>query len=241
MAKPSRKVVLIIVEGICDEHLLTGRLKELFKESNILVEVQHGDVMYDSNDGKKTPIKSKIGNIVTRFVKARKFRDSDMLAVLHIIDTDGCLIPDSDVTVDSKIQGNTLYKPNQIVVSNDAQRNYIVSRNSERSRNIRTMNSIRKINKFPYRIYFFSRHLEHVLFNNQNPEEDGKFTAIDNFLKQLTEPVEEFLKRHMPALTPGTHEEKYKQSWVYIESGISSLQRATNVPLLIEFLEEIDK
>lgn len=239
MPKPSRKVVLLIVEGICDEYLLASRLKHLFKDYNILFEVQRGDVLYNSYDKMKSPIKSTIGNIVSKFIKKRKFKESDILAVLHIIDTDGCLIPDQNVVVDANQQVNTFYHLSMIAVASNEQRDRILVRNNERSRNIHNLSTAGKINKFTYKLYYFSRNLEHVLFNEPNPVEDEKFDEVDNFLNGLTVPIEDYLKGYMPNLPAGTNDEQYKQSWVYIGQGVASLQRTTNVPLLFDYLREI--
>lgn len=240
MPKPSKKVVLLIVEGVCDEYLLTSRLKELYKDYNILFEVQHGDVLYNSYDKKKSPIKGTIGDIVSKFIKKRKFRNSDMLAVLHIIDTDGCLIPDQNVVIDANQQENTFYQLDMIAVPSQEQRDRILARNKERSRNIYNLSTVGQINHFTYRLYYFSRNLEHVLFDEPNPIEDEKFNEVDNFLISLTVPIEEYLKEYLPNLPTGTVDEQYKQSWVYIGQGVASLQRTTNVPLLFNYLQEID-
>ena len=103
------------------------------------------------------------------------------------------------------------------------------------------MSTTDTIKNFKYRLFYFSRNLEHVLFDEQNPADDEKFQEVDNFLNNLTVPLEEFLKEHMHSVPEVELEEQYKESWLYIRQNIASLQRNTNVPLLFEYLKEIDR
>lgn len=75
------------------------------------------------------------------------------------------------------------------------------------------MNTTKQVQKIPYKLYYFSRHLEHIIFNEQNPNDDEKFEAVENFLEELDVPVEEFLKNYLPILSEGNLEEKYIESW----------------------------
>lgn len=92
----SKKVVLLIVEGFSEEVLLYGSLRQEFQQYDIQFEIQRGDVLFSFNKNRKS-IKGIIGDIVKEFLNKRKFKWSDILGVLHIIDTDGCLIPSENV------------------------------------------------------------------------------------------------------------------------------------------------
>src|SRR5690625_2715007 len=134
-----KKVVLVIVEGSSEEALLFERLYELFNVLNIHFEIQHGDVLF-LKDNRKT-IKATIGNIVNNVRKKQKFKKSDILAVLHIVDMDGCFIGKDHIIVNNKQEENTLYLKRNISVKNIHQKSFIEKRNSQRSRNINVMST----------------------------------------------------------------------------------------------------
>ncbi|MDP5276191.1 hypothetical protein [Chengkuizengella axinellae] len=238
MAKNRKKVVLLIVEGNSDEVLLNQRLRQLFKQHDIRFEVKHTDILF-SFDKNRKPIKALIGDVVKQFLSKRKFRNDDLLAVLHIVDTDGCFISEDKVVIDDTQQNTTIYKENLISVPDEKQRQSIINRNTVKSKNIRSMNSIDGIlgGTVTYRMYYFSRHLEHVIFNEPNPDKDTKLEKVEEFIDELTTPVEEFLKEQMPEWTSSDQNEQYVESWNKISQEVASLQRSTNVPLLFEFIQ----
>lgn len=238
MAKNKKKVVLLIVEGESDETLLLDRLRELFKGHEIRFEPQHGDILYDIKQTGK-PIKDIIGETIKEVLLKRKFKHSDILAVIHIMDTDGCLINEENVVVDNLQQVLTYYQNNCISVLDDTQRRNILTRNGIRSRNIRTMNSVQSIvsKKYTYQIFYFSWNLEHVVFNEPNPSSESKVDNIESFLENLASPIEDYLKQYMPVLTKQEYEERYLESWSDVSEGTKSLQRSTNIPLMFDFIE----
>lgn len=238
MAKTRKKVVLLIVEGESEETLLIDRLRELFRDHEIRFEPQRGDILYDGKRQMK-PIKEVIGDTVKEILIKRKFKQSDILAIIHIIDTDGCLIPEDSIVLDSQQEALTYYKNTNISVQSETQMNNILNRNNMRGRNIRTMNSIDTIvsNKYAYQMFYFSRNLEHVIFNEPNPVSETKVDNIEEFLEGLDSPLEVYLSQYMPDMQIESYSEQYTASWSFISEGIKSLQRSTNVPLMFNFIE----
>lgn len=234
----SKKVVLLIVEGFSEEVLLYGSLRQEFQQYDIQFEIQRGDVLFSFNKNRKS-IKGIIGDIVKEFLNKRKFKWSDILGVLHIIDTDGCLIPSENVRIETSQTTSTWYESDCIKVSDEKQRESIISRNMERSRNVRIMNSINTIinKKVPYQMFYFSRNLEHVLFDDPNPNTGTKIEEIERFVEGLSIPIEEFLHKHMYALSMESYEEKYTESWKVMDQNTASLSRLTNVSLLFEYIK----
>lgn len=133
MKNIEKQVVLLIVEGDSEEVLLFERLRELFESYNIRFKVYNGDILYESNKMRKS-IKSVIGDVVKDFLNKNKFKTKDLLAVLHIVDTDGCLIADEQVVVDEEQGENTIYYPGCISVKNSSQQAFIRRRNKERKK-----------------------------------------------------------------------------------------------------------
>ncbi|GLC88416.1 hypothetical protein [Lysinibacillus piscis] len=237
MANMEKKVVLVLVEGNTDETLLIGRLRELFKEKEIRFEPKNGDIFYDMEQAKK-PVKELIGNRVKEILLKRKFKPSNILAVLHILDTDGCFIESDAILVNNEQATLTEYQENGIYVQTEAQKHNIQQRNEVRSRNIQIMNTTQKILTYSYQAYYFSRHLEHVVFNDMNPKKENKVEKVDRFLDELEVPIEEFLEAFLPQERTATYEDTYKNSWQFVSQDLNSLKRATNIPLMLDFLQE---
>lgn len=241
MAKNNKKVVILIVEGDSDEALLIERLKELFNNHEIRFEPQRGDILYDLNK-RRRPIKEVIGDTVKEVLLKRKFKPANILAVLHIIDTDGCLINEENVIVKDSQTDKTIYEEGCISVCSEGQKVNICSRNSERKNNIQTMSTLKSVvgGKYPYQMYYFSRNLEHVIFNEINPDGNGKVDNVEDFVENLDRPLEQFLSEYMPVNLEEPYELKYINSWNYISEEVNSLKRFTNTPLIIEYIQAIE-
>ncbi len=236
MAK-TKRVVIVLVEGSSDEELLIERLKAKYQQFDIRFECQRGDIFYEIN--RNVNIKNRVGDVVKKAIQTRKYQANDVVAIVHLMDTDGCFIKDDNVTIDCNQNQKTYYHPTMISVDCLRQQELIINRNNERSRNVQIMATIPKIinNKYPYQLYYFSRNLEHVVFDEANPASENKYEAIEELVESLSEPVELFLAQWMQPLE-GTYEQQYKQSWKCIQQESNSLNRSTNVPLLFDFLDE---
>ena len=235
MTMTRRKVVLLIVEGSCEEVLLNNRLRGLFEQHNIRFHIQHGDILYDLSKPDE-PIKSVIGNAVKEFMIKSRFRPEDVFCVLHIIDMDGCFIPEEAIVIDEMQKELTIYHGDKITVPHDKQKQKIATRNAERSSNINIMKGLDTIlsGEINYRMYYFSRNLEHVLFNEANPEKGAKYPEVEQFIERLKIPIEAYLEQSMPAVAG---ENPYAESWEVMTQQTASLEPYSNVPLLFEFVE----
>lgn len=237
MANAQKKVVLLLVEGDTDETLLIDRLRLLFQDKEIRFEPFRGDIFYQINQQEK-PIKKLIGDKVKEVLIKRRFNASDILVVLHILDTDGCFVSPSNIIIDGEQGCLTKYIEGSIHVNSETQKENLEQRNIVRSRNIQIMNSATNISTFSYQLYYFSRNLEHVLFNEMNPQKRFKMENVEDFLDELTIPIEEFLEQFMPIQRSENCEDTYKASWEFISNDVNSLTRATNVPLIFDYLHE---
>lgn len=237
MANVQKRVVILLVEGGTDETLLIDRLRQLFINTEIRFEAHNGDIFYDIKQ-KSKPIKVMIGDRVKEILIKRRFKASNVLAVLHILDTDGCFINPENIAIDTKQSTYTQYQEGCIRVSSETQKSNIEQRNKVRSKNIRIMHSTDHIASFTYQLYYFSRNLEHVIFNEMNPQKENKFENVEDFLEELTMPIEEFLEPFMPVPRNETYQDTHKISWEFISEDINSLKRATNTPLIFDFLTE---
>ena len=232
----SKKVLIIIVEGPSEEELLIKRLREIYFDQEILFKVYGGDIFDVVTD--RNSVKSVIGDIVKTIIRKNKFKPSDILAIIHIMDTDGCFISYVNIVINSNQEVSTYYNLENITVNSSKQKKNIEIRNINRSRNVKIMNCQSSIigKKYKYQSYYFSRNLEHVLFDDPNPAGESKTKNVEKFLIALNEPVEVFLENYLPKLTCTNYFEKYRESWTFIEAGINSLNRYNNIPLLLDFI-----
>ncbi|MCT4612337.1 MAG: hypothetical protein N4A47_03085 [Clostridia bacterium] len=239
----SKQVIIVLVEGQSDETLLYERLRELYRGCEIRFEIKRGDIFYDNKNGSKS-IKSIIGDCVKEIVQRRKYKKKDILSVIHIMDTDGCFIPAEKVIVDATQEVTTFYELNNIIVNSPKQKNNIEIRNRIRSTNVDTMTSVDSIvtKAYKYQIYYFSRNLEHVIFNEPNPIQDTKEENIEVFLEQIEiegNSIEQYLSTYFIGVSGTSYSDMYRESWGIIKSNTNSLKRSTNVPLMFEYINRI--
>lgn len=86
---------------------------------------------------------------------------------------------------------------------------------------------------FPYRVFFMSRNLEHALFGiSVDADDDMKERLSRAFAEECRKNPRRFegLLRNPEVCVPGTYEE----TWGYIQEGVHSLERGTNLGLLLD-------
>lgn len=235
----SRKVIVVIAEGKSDKLFIRDQLEDIFDEYEVSFSVIGYDIFSNSS---ASNLNKNILDSVKILMNKEKFKPSDILCILHLADTDGCFIDDDLIIIDESQEVATKYDVNNIIVDSINQKLNIARRNKRKSDNEKIMISKTKfsINKIEidYQLFYYSRCLEHVLFNEPNPCKNTKVKEVEIFVDNLNDKIENFLATHMCKLIKNTHEGKYIESWQYIQSGTNSLKRATNVSLLFNYLED---
>lgn len=235
MAK-TKRVVIVIVEGASDEVLMIETLKRKYSLWDIRFECQRGDIFHPSTHTTQG-VKERIGDVVRFTIQKRKYKPTDVVAIIHLTDTEGCFIPNESIGIDENQKNKTQYNEKYIQVDSLEQQQRIIKRNQVKSQNTKIMISLPTIinGKYPYQLYYFSRTLEHVVFDEANPEGETKYAHIDEFVEDLTEPLELFLAQWMPKVS-GDYETQYATTWQYIQNDQNSLARSTNTALLFDYL-----
>lgn len=236
--KKSRKVVILIVEGISDRELFYEYLYERYQPLGIKFKVYNGDIFFTTRSNKQ--IKSRIGDVINEVIKENKFKYEDILTAIHIMDTDGCFIPETSLIQKPDQDRHTIYENDIISVAKFNQLEYLKNRNNCRKRNVNTMCNINNViaNKVKYHLFYFSRNLEHVLFNEPNAQEN-KLKEVELFIKELEIDLELFLARLMPKIKNGDFDTLYKNTWIRIKEGNNSLKRETNTSLIFTYLDRL--
>lgn len=222
-----KKVIAFIVEGASDEAALGTIMKEYFSNNKVQFVVVHGDITlkdYVSNDGILKKINEQIESVKNKY----RYVQNDFIKIIHIVDTDGVYVPEQDIKKADieKIQ----YYEDHISAKNI---NVIIRRNEQKGDILYKLRKTGKVNGIPYRIYFNSCNLEHVLYGElKDYSDEEKQRLSDDFADRYDGKAEEFIE-FISALTiavPGT----YKETWDFIEKDKNSLNRYTNMHLIFE-------
>lgn len=229
MAK--KKVVFVIVEGPSDEEALGVLLSKIYDKNSVFVYIMHGDITTRAGVNPAN-IVSKIGNDVKRYAKQNHYKQSDFREIIHIVDTDGAYVSNAAI-VEDRDAIKPVYSTTEIHTSNPAG---IVNRNEIKRENLDRLRSTYQIWKLPYRVYYMSCNLDHVLYGKLNSSDEEKENDSFRFAKKYRNDIPGFLEYITESdFAVGTD---YKKSWNYIAEELHSLERHTNLGLC--FQETVD-
>ncbi len=158
-----KKVVFIIVEGPSDDTALGVTLTQVFDKDSVHVHIMHEDITTRTGVNPENII-AKIGNSVTKYARSNHYTPKDFKQIIHIVDTDGTYIPDEKV-IEDRDCASIIYETDGIHIDN---RGKVVTRNQQKRENLYRLRTCGKIWNVPYRIYYMSCNLDHVLYNKRN-------------------------------------------------------------------------
>jgi len=228
MAK-TKKVLLFIVEGFIDKYSLGSVLSPLLSNEEICFAITQGDVTTKSEVNACNVLKTLNGHISEELNK-RHFRSSDLLQIVHIIDSDGAFIPESSVRTDPSAGSQLIYGNDFIGTSNPVG---IKERNRKKKQLVDLLKTKNEILKKPYRVFYFSRNLEHVLHNKgETLSNEEKNSLSDTFVNTYADCPQDFVRfiKSLEIAVPGD----YKKSWQFIEEESHSLERWSNFHLFFD-------
>ena len=238
----SKKVILIIVEGQTEELVFFDFLQERFGNLEVRIDVQCGDVISNWNR-KYGTVEGAIEQVVEKYLTMYRLLPSDLLAVVQFTDTDGCFINDKYIRVDRIKATRTRYGKNGIYVTTKFKKMQMIERNQTKAECMKILARDRHANcrkrKIPYRLYYFSINLDHVLWGEQNAKGNSKLEKAELFLDNLEMPLDQFLCQFVPGEETLPWEEKWERSWQEITKDLNSLQRSTNMPLVLDFIDSL--
>lgn len=167
--------------------------------------------------------------------------------VIHLVDIDGVYLDDCRIVQATPDEARELpYYDDQsnTIIARD--RNVIIQRNQQKRDNLAKLVETKRLRitmekdenssrEKPYRVFFFSSNLDHVLFGNANNDRNSKVRDAISFSNAFyEEPLKhaQFFLNH-PCASP---EKRYHDSWSALRENRSVLERRTNINLLIEDL-----
>lgn len=224
------KVILFIVEGFSDKEALNGILSELYEDKSIVFSIVDGDIT-TQNSTRSENIREKIGDCIKRAIQRDKFLKTDIDLVIHLIDTDGVYIPDNNIieNKDLKVKYTETH-----IETNEVEN--IKKRNDKKRSILNILSSMSSIYKgkniIPYRMFYMSCNLEHVLHNIQNAVDNEKVNLAERLEDEYIDNPEEFVK--FMSNSSFTVQGGYKETWEFIKKDLNSLNRYSNFHLFFK-------
>lgn len=225
----TRKVVLFIVEGPSDE-AACGIFTKIFNNAAVKFDVIHGDATTSCQDPAK--IREHVRNEILRHLaRDRGYGWKDLERIVVICDTDGAFVPSSFIEASS--DGRLHYEECRILARDPAA---IVERNAKKSEALKRLSSIKELTskqrKVPIRTFFLSLNLEHALSGEPGEcSNDEKELLAHKFARKYVNDIERF-KRFL-AEEIGVAGD-YVETWNYVAEGTHSLERCSNLHLVLE-------
>ena len=221
------------MEGPSDASALERYFVKYFDSDRIVTKIIHGDITTDKNID-QSKIKAHLGNKVKSWITKDKFKKSDIDRIIHIVDMDGAYIDDKLIRFDESCK-DPFYSPVSIKTSNVEN---IRLRNVQKRENVDTLstNTSGIYNGIPYKVYYMSCNLEHVLHDKlEDISEDEKKELANKFADRFYEKEIEFIdfinNKDFKVLGD------YKATWDFIKKDLNSVNRYSNFWLFFENLK----
>lgn len=233
MMKLNNKVLFIICEGASDDVTIHNPLVNYLSLDNKMIKVvtTKGDIAYNKNITSKN-CKSYIKRIVDDFKEKMFLYSSDFISIIHLVDTDGAFMEEENIIEEGLGTKNTFVNDTLYTASKKS----MTKRFKQKKEVYEELLKIPSISKIPYYKFFFSRNLEHALYDLPNASLQEKITLSKSFdLKYKMDKIgfSEILKSILFEVPLD-----YMESWEYIFKDNNSVKRCSNVFLLLELLDE---
>lgn len=221
-----RKIVLVIVEGPSDADSLELYFSKFFDSNTVHMKIMYGDIT--SKKGiNQSNIKARLGNEIRIYAENNHFKATDVQQIIHLVDMDGVFIDDSFV-VEDKTKDKFVYTLESIEVPNQQE---AIERNERKRENLNILSSRTSVmwNSIPYKIYYMSCNLDHVLHDKPNATDEEKKINSLVFTEKYYDDINAFIK----FISESTFSQctDYKESWDYIKQDKHSLERNSNLGL----------
>ncbi len=221
-----RKVVFVIVEGASDETALGIAFNQVFDKESVHVHIMHGDITTRAGVNSQNII-AKVGNEVKAYAKSNHYKSADFKQIIHIVDTDATYLADDKVIEDSDC--SELSHQDDGIHTNDV--NKVITRNKQKTDNLYRLRNCGNIWDIPYRVYYMSCNLDHVLYDKRNSTDEEKENDAYSFAKKYKNNVDAFL--NFICESPFSVKGDFKDSWEFIEKDMHSIERYTNLPICL--------
>lgn len=203
-----KKIIVLIVEGISDERVLTAGLSDLLEDRHYNIKVFRGNLL-NSDLGSEKPSKALIGDYLNRELFEKQYlKKEDIAGIFQLADVD-------DVFVSDEISLNKFEKLHK--------------------KRLKELSTASKIMSIPYSLYYMSSNLEDVLVNRKKCNDGEKEEISIEFALKYDEDYDGF-KKFFEDISRKYFED-YKSSWHYIKDIKNSSEGITNIFYMLEEIE----
>ncbi len=222
----TKKVVLFIVEGITDEISIGHIVERLNNNDKVYFQIVNSDITSNSFSNNSNILK-RINEQVKSSMSEQHYKKKDIIKIVHLVDTDGAFAKESCIRYK---EINSIEYELDAINTRDIEA--LKKRNLKKATILNKLSNTTLVNNIPYKIYFFSTNLEHVLHNIQNAKDSEKQKLAEKFEDRFYEIPEDFIKfinDDQYAL-----KNEYAKTWKFIKMGNNSLKRYTNFNLFFD-------
>lgn len=222
-----QRVCLLIVEGHTDKRSLNNIISKYLKGKQLRALIMGTDITSDKSINVSN-IQIHLWERIKRFIEEQKLKKTDIVRIIHLTDTDGAFIDDTNVIYD-KAYKDPYYKEDKILTAHVES---IKGRNHRKAENIRFLLSLSNLSGIPYKIFFMSCNLEHVLHGRNNLTDEEKSDMAEQIAEYYLGKENTFFDdlRGSGLL----YNTSYIDSWNEIQIGTNSLKRKTNLDKMLE-------
>jgi hypothetical protein len=243
-----QRIVLFLVEGPSEiralEPPIAAMLDTIDGSINVKFQMMSDRHRYTLNERTGGDVTSKTGvepgnvaHVVEKVFLTPFFRKSglyptDVERVVHIVDTDGCFIPDDRIEQAPDEATGYVYTDECLLAPSVAE---AVDRNARKRENMLALASISSIKasskSVPYGLYFFSSNMDHFLYGEANLKKSLKESMAKEFAEACCRRPSLFFEKMQG-------DERYCRcdhatSWERIREGTESLAAHSNLGALI--------
>ena len=226
-AANTRKAIVFVVEGQTDKDALERILKNIYRYKRVEFVITSGDVTTRSGITIQN-VEKAIVDSAEKVLRYDKLRWEDVYQIIHIIDTDGCFIPDNDIS-----EGDVpkyVYSNSGIVCKD---RNACITRNKHKRELVEYLLKQESIHRTPYEMYYMSCNLDDALYGDKNlslaEKESKSFAFQDAFIGK-----EHAFIQYLEAEAVNGVPDSFTSSWRYIQKDLHSVERHTNFHLFFK-------
>ena len=187
-----KKVKFVLVEGFSDKKSLGLALERTFPNSRVIVHYYRGDITTDPKVNHRN-IEEKIWQQTKYYARQMCLKPSDFEEIIHLVDTDGAYISDrhavsenSEKTRKKGGKENFYYDVAQGVIRAQ-NKQHIIDRNENKRDILDRLVECRAIHGVPYRVYYMSCNLDHVLHDKPNATDHDKERLSNQFAMRFGE------------------------------------------------------
>ena len=232
MTKSEKKILFILVEGISDMISLKRSFESAFPDKKVMVEAYKGDIT-TQRFTTASNIEERIYEEMWYRLRQTSLDFDDVCKIIHIIDTDGAYIEDKRVIQEESRQ-HPYYDPGKCVIRT---RNKfgIEKRNEQKREVVDRLVDCSDLYGIPYRVFFMSCNLDHVLHGDPNIQLEMKTRKSKQFALKYKDDLAGFVR--LITESPFSDAGEYQKSWNrmrFDNSGLNSIRQATNLGIAFE-------